>query len=194
MSDSQQRLDALEGLGFTGLEATTYVHLLRTSPATGYRVAKEMGRTFSTTYRVLESLEHKGAVVLDDGESKLYRAIPTADLVRQLKTKVEGHGKQLVEASRQIPTSALDDRIYQLKTPDQIFEPGEIWEFVIQEYSNILGNSPAALGSVGPAPFGAIAQASQLDSISSGSIITPEPATICLLALGGLLLRRRKSA
>ena len=76
--------------------------------------------------------------------------------------------------------------------PDQIFEPGEMWEFVIQEYNNILGNSAAALGSVGPAPWGAIAQASQLDSVSSGSIIVPEPATICLLGLGGLLLRRCK--
>ena len=122
MSDSQQCLDALEGLGFTGLEATTYLHLLRTSPSTGYRVAKETGRTFSTIYRVLESLERKGALVLDDGESKLYRAVPTADLVRQMKVKFEGHGTRLVEASRQIPTSELDDRIYQLKTPDQIYE------------------------------------------------------------------------
>jgi predicted transcriptional regulator len=144
MSDSQQCLDALEGLGFTGLEATTYVHLLRTSPATGYRVAKEMGRTFSTTYRVLESLEHKGAVVLDDGESKLYRAIPSADLVRQLKTKVEGHGKQLVEASRQIPTSALDDRIYQLKTPDQIFEKARV---LLQE------SRERVLMEISPAPL-----------------------------------------
>ena len=126
MSDSQQCLDALECLGFTGLEATTYLHLLRTSPSTGYRVAKETGRTFSTVYRVLEALERKGAVVLDDGEAKLYRAVPTADLVRQMKSKVEGHGTQLIEASRQIPISELDDRIYQLKTPDQIFEKARV--------------------------------------------------------------------
>ena len=75
-----------------------------------------------------------------------------------------------------------------------IFEPGETWHFVIQEYANMLGNSPAALGSVGPIPFGAIAQASMLDTVSSGSIITPEPATLCLFGLGGLLLRRRKKA
>ena len=60
MSESQQCLAALEGLGFTALESTVYVYLLKTSSATGYRVAKEMGRTFSTTYRVLESLERNG--------------------------------------------------------------------------------------------------------------------------------------
>jgi sugar-specific transcriptional regulator TrmB len=126
MSESQQCLDALEGLGFTGLEATIYVCLLRTSPATGYRVAKEMGRTFSTTYRVLESLERKGAVVLDDGETKLYRAVPTTDLVRQMKSKLVECGAQLVEASRELPTSELDDRIYRLKTPGQVFEKARV--------------------------------------------------------------------
>jgi len=126
MSEFQQCLDALEGLGFTGLEATTYIHLLRTSPATGYRVAKEMGRTFSTTYRVLESLEHKGAVILDDGETKLYRAVPTPDLVQQMKSRLAERGAQLVEASRDLPTSELDDRIYRLKTPGQVFEKARV--------------------------------------------------------------------
>ena len=88
--------------------------------------------------------------------------------------------------------------IFESITPDNVFEPGETWKFVIQEYANTLGNSPAALGSVGPAPFGAIAQASWFGKDpggrSSGSIITPEPATICLLGLGGLLLRRKKRA
>jgi hypothetical protein len=76
--------------------------------------------------------------------------------------------------------------------PNGIFEPGEVWEFVIQEYSNTLGLPPSALGSVGPAPWGAIAQASMQDTISSGSIITPEPATIALLGIGSLVVLRRK--
>jgi len=81
------------------------------------------------------------------------------------------------------------------QTGDQIFEPGEYWDFVIQQYVNTLGLDPALLGSVGANPLGAIAAASAGDLASSGSIITPEPATLSLLALGGLgaLLRRRKS-
>ena len=82
--------------------------------------------------------------------------------------------------------------VFESMSPDQIFEPGESWEFVIQEYSNSLGNSAAALGSVGQPPYGAIAQASLFDSVSSGSIITPEPATIVLLGLGGLALLRKR--
>jgi len=84
--------------------------------------------------------------------------------------------------------------VYESITWDNIFEPNEYWCFVIQEYANTLLLGPALLGSVGVNPLGAIAAASAGNPASSGSIITPEPATLSLLALGGLaLLRRRKS-
>ena len=82
--------------------------------------------------------------------------------------------------------------VYESIAPDEVFQAGETWEFVIQEYWNMFALSPACLGSVGTAPYGAIAQASMCDTVSSGSIITPEPMTLSLLAAGGLALLRRK--
>ena len=74
-------------------------------------------------------------------------------------------------------------------TSDDIFEIGETWEFVIQDYSNAFGKPASLFGSIGvpSAPF-------TLDP-SSGSIIAvavPEPATMAVLSLGALLLRRRR--
>lgn len=76
-------------------------------------------------------------------------------------------------------------------SPDGVFEPGETWSFIIQDYTNALGILACNLASAGM-----VGAASGGDpSLSSGSIITPEPGSIALLALGGLavLIRRRRS-
>jgi len=71
-------------------------------------------------------------------------------------------------------------------TEDGIFEDDETWEFVIQKFVNSDATGAAAFESVG------IAGDSDELTNSSASIIVPEPATMSLLALGGLALLRRK--
>jgi hypothetical protein len=68
---------------------------------------------------------------------------------------------------------------------DNIFQAGETWNFIIQD--PIL--PPAPFDSVGIASL----SAGILPSTSKGSIVAvPEPATMALLALGGLVLARRR--
>ncbi len=79
--------------------------------------------------------------------------------------------------------------IFESMTVDTIFEPGETWQFIIQDFTN------GTTASVPPAPFGSlgIAGLSFGDTLSSGSIIAvPEPATMAFLSLGfvGLVTRR----
>ena len=78
--------------------------------------------------------------------------------------------------------------------PDGIFEPGETWAFVIQDYVNALGKPASALGSIG-VPSSPLAIP---PDPSSGSIIAvpvPEPLTMVLLGLGGIgmIKHRRKT-
>jgi hypothetical protein len=78
---------------------------------------------------------------------------------------------------------------------DGIFQVGETWDFVIDNYFNVLGLSASALASAG-----LVGSLSGGDTVSSGSIIAiiPEPGTILLTGLGlaglSLFARRRLKA
>ncbi len=76
---------------------------------------------------------------------------------------------------------------------DHVFSPGETWEFIIDDYSNVLGLPPEAMGSPG---FASLSGGTAPD-MSSGSIVVlvPEPAiasTAFLLALPMLMRRFRR--
>ncbi len=74
--------------------------------------------------------------------------------------------------------------IFESNTPDGIWEIGESWSFILQDYSNLSGLSASALNSIG------VGDASPNFGIndSSGSIIAvskvPEPASLALLTIG----------
>ena len=71
---------------------------------------------------------------------------------------------------------------------DGVFEVGETWEFIIQDYRNVYGMPGSLMNSIG------VGNRSMGMQLSSGSIIAvPEPTTMLLLGLGGLMLRKRRA-
>src|SRR5262245_37662340 len=83
----EERVRTLVELGFTALEAEAYVCLLRESPATGYRVAQLLGRPAAGIYKTLESLAGKGAALIHEDASRLYRAVPVDELLARLERR-----------------------------------------------------------------------------------------------------------
>jgi len=87
--------------------------------------------------------------------------------------------------------------IFESMTPDGIWEIGESWQFILQDYSNLSGLAANAINSIG------VGNASPNFGIndSSGSIIAvaqviPEPSSLllaCLGLFGTYTLRRRRS-
>ncbi len=77
--------------------------------------------------------------------------------------------------------------IFESMTADGIWENGERWDFVLQDYVNTGGLAPSLFSTIGlnsPGPF------------SSGNILAiPEPSRAMLLVLGvmGLVLKRRRA-
>src|SRR5262249_12589126 len=113
---------SLTGLGFTELEAEVYVALLQHSPVTGYRVAQSIGRPVANTYKAIESLQQKGAVLVDEGSSRLCRAVPADELLAQLERRFERRRHQAASALASVRAAPEDDRVYQLQSVEQVFE------------------------------------------------------------------------
>jgi len=88
--------------------------------------------------------------------------------------------------------------IFEGITSDGIWEIGETWRFVLQDYFNLLGLPPDAITSIGVGSASTVPLSGIIDS--SGSIIAvtvPEPTTSLLFLSGALLvlgIRVRTSA
>lgn len=111
----------LSNMGFTELESRIYLCLLQQSPATGYRVAKKIGATNASIYKALESLEAKGAVLVDDAETRLCRAVSYEELFDQMERSFQERRGAAARSLQMLRSSEDDDRIYQLKTIDQVY-------------------------------------------------------------------------
>lgn len=113
-------VEALVDLGFTRLEGEVYTLLLRESPATGYRVAQAIQRPAANVYKAIESLAAKGAVLVDDGTTRVCRAVPEAELLRQIARTFAERRARAASALAGIGKSEADERVYQLTSRDQV--------------------------------------------------------------------------
>ncbi|MCK4306091.1 MAG: TrmB family transcriptional regulator [Candidatus Eisenbacteria sp.] len=117
----ERLIEPFVNLGFTRVEAEVYLHLLTHSPATGYAIAQAINRTKGAVYKVLSSLEAKGAIVVDDSASRQCRAIPPGELLERLERTFQREKLLALKATRKLQPAPSDERIYQLATVDQVY-------------------------------------------------------------------------
>lgn len=122
MTEQEHIIQIINKLGFTTLEAEIYVFLLQHSPATGYKIAKGIRRSFTNTYKALAGLHSKGAILVDEAESKLSRAVPIEELMDQIEARFREQRNRVIAAVNQLPLSPKDRRIYHLASVDQVYE------------------------------------------------------------------------
>jgi sugar-specific transcriptional regulator TrmB len=120
--DKEECIQSLMALGFTRLESEIYTFLLVHSPATGYKIAKNLGKPVANTYKAVESLANKGALFVDEGESRICRAVPADELLGQIKGDFEDRSKRAEDSLFKIKALPDDSRVYQLYTRKQVIE------------------------------------------------------------------------
>ncbi len=115
-------VQSLLAFGLTELEAEVYVFLLRESPATGYRVAQAIGKPVANTYKAVESLHNKGALLIDEGANRLCRAVPAEEWLAQQERTFQHNRKRAARALAALRGGAADDRVYQLRSREQVLQ------------------------------------------------------------------------
>ncbi len=113
-------LQPLVDLGLTSLEAEVYAFLLENSPATGYGAAKGLGKPAANVYKALESLQNKGAILVEDSKTRLCRAVPARELLESLERQFRAARDEAAAELNRLRTSPEDQRVYQLKTVEQV--------------------------------------------------------------------------
>ncbi|WGM39957.1 helix-turn-helix domain-containing protein [Caulobacter sp. NIBR1757] len=164
---------ALAGLGFTDTEARLYCELVRSGPATGYRLAKAIGKAPANTYQALEALSQKGAVLTEDAEAKTWRAAPPAELVSALDAAHARRSAAALDALSRLPAAAGDARLYALRTPQQAYARARAMIAAARE---------AILFDLSPEPFellkAALEQAAAQGVTVAGLIYAPSATTL----------------
>ncbi len=115
-------IDHLAELGFSGAEAAVYVALLREPKATGYRIARLAGRPEPNTYKALDALHKKGAIVVDEtGRGRTYTALPVNEFFDGMKRRLDMIRVHLEVELKGLTAGAVEGGVYQLNTPDQVY-------------------------------------------------------------------------
>jgi sugar-specific transcriptional regulator TrmB len=123
MTPAPQIVQSLRRLGFSEIEALVYCDLLKHPGSTGYRVGKSIKRPHANVYQGLVGLEGRGAVLYEEGETRIYTAVPVTELLGHLQRRFEEDCKAAAGALEDLrPEAPAEDRVYRLNSRDQAFE------------------------------------------------------------------------
>ena len=115
-------IQPLIDLGLTVLESEIYAYLIQNSPATGYRVAKKIGKPTANTYKAIQSLQDKGFIIVEDSTNRLCRAVPMDQMLDSLERRFLDLKHKAKKELAKLKPAPDDERLYYLQTSDQVFE------------------------------------------------------------------------
>lgn len=151
-------LDTLRELGLSQLEAEVYVHVVAHPPMTAYRIAREVGKATANVYKAVEALARRGALVIEEGEYRVCRAVPIGDFLRETEEAFLGRTRAAAEMLSRLQPHTFDERVYRLETVDDVL--AKCRQMLEQRSTSVavVDAFPAALAAVLPSIRKAVAR------------------------------------
>ncbi len=125
--------------GFTELEAEIYLFLLGASPSTGYKVAKGIRKPAANTYKALQTLAAKGAILVEEGAVQQVSAVGYPELLDRIEREF---------SKRQVAARKAFQAYESPTTEEGVFQVGG-WEAAIQRATELLAAATSEVLAVG---------------------------------------------
>ncbi len=113
--------DYLRELGLNQLEVEVYIFLLPQPPTTAYRIAKSLGKPAANVYKAVESLSRRGALIVEDGPSRLCRPVPARVFLKRAVTTFNEISLAAEVALADTEFAPIDEHVYRVETVEQIY-------------------------------------------------------------------------
>jgi len=113
----------LDNIGFSELETDVYVALRQEPGASGYRVAQMIGKPVGSTYKALETLRAKGAIVSDETtRPTTYSALPIREYIDARRRDLEALQARIETELEDVVSTPAHVGIFELSTVGQVFQ------------------------------------------------------------------------
>lgn len=119
---------ALENLGLTKNEASTFLSLSKLGRATASEIHEESGVPRSNVYGVLDKLAEKGLIEVHQSRPSIYRALNPDEAIKRLKEKRRENEDEALEVLKEAASDGDGGR-----------EKGEVWTILGRE--NVLSKA-----------------------------------------------------
>lgn len=118
----KKAIKALMDLGLTEMEASIYTFLLGENPATGYRIANVVGKPVANIYKSIQSLEKKGAVIIEEDKKRLCRPVKLKEFMSLLERRFKSQRVAAESELSALQSIAQDDRVYRIRAVEEVLE------------------------------------------------------------------------
>jgi sugar-specific transcriptional regulator TrmB len=120
----KERMRPLLGsLGFSGLEIDAYLALLEQPNASGYLVAQKIGKLVGSTYKALDSLRAKGAIVANEtARPTTYVALSISEYMDTRRRDLEDLQVRIEREMEDMAAQPAHGGIFELDNIGQVYE------------------------------------------------------------------------
>lgn len=114
-------LNLLRELGLNQLESEIYIFMLPQPPMTAYKIAKNVSKPTANVYKAVETLSRKGALIVEDGSSRICRAVPARVFLHRVEQDYHEVSLKARNILKNIEVSPIDEIVFRVDSVEQVY-------------------------------------------------------------------------